>query len=273
MIDKLSTLPLYQIVNAELLIGSMLLCLLVWLCGVCVSAFRYRNLPHIPRFEGSVFPHLLEECYTLLFIIFFTGLSLMNITTDQPDTGTISAGDAWFSAIATAIIYTPMALRYIALPPSPGCICSRNFTLTLITLLCIYAASISLSVSGFLSWLQEATGSPEQQQVTKEIASSDTALTLAALMFSTIIVAPIMEEFAFRGFIYNTLRQRAGIIAATLSSGLLFSAVHTSLIQSPVLFVFGCAQCYLYEKTRSIIYPILLHMVFNSVTTLILILS
>lgn len=270
MIEKLSTLPLYQEINVSLLLGAMLLCLLVWLVGATASFFRHSNLPRIPRFEGSIFPHPLEEGYTLLFIVFFTSLSLMNITTDQPENGTISPADAWFSAIATAIIYTPMALRYLALPFTKETLRWKNVAITLATLGCIYLFSIAIAASGLLEWLRNATGSPEQQQVTEQLASAEALLTLAALLFSAIIIAPIMEEFAFRGFIYNVLRQRAGIFAAALSSSLLFSAVHTSLVQAPVLFIFGCAQCYLYEKTRSIIYPMLLHAIFNSVSTLAL---
>lgn len=272
MIEKLSTLPLYQVINLGLLFGSMLLCLIVWLAGILNTQLLGRDLPRIPRYERSIFPHPLEEGYTLLFIIGFTFLSLANITTDRTDE-TMSPTEAWVAAFLTASIYLPMALRYVALPIEQGIFRWRNLGTTAIALAIIYFVAIILQICGCMEWIQHISGSPEQQQVTEDIATTEAPLTLAALLFSAIIVAPVMEEFAFRGFIYNVLRQRAGIIAAAISSSLLFSAVHTSLVQAPVLFIFGCAQCYLYEKSRSIIYPILLHAAFNSASTILIFLA
>lgn len=272
MIEKLSTLPLYQVINLGLLFGSMLLCLIVWLAGILNTQLLGRDLPRIPRYERSIFPHPLEEGYTLLFIIGFTFLSLANITTDRTDEA-MSPTEAWVAAFLTASIYLPMALRYVALPIEQGIFKWRHLVTTFATLGGIYCFAIALHICGATEWIQHISGSPEQQQVTEDIATTEAPLTLAALLFSAIIVAPVMEEFAFRGFIYNVLRQRAGIIAAAISSSLLFSAVHTSLVQAPVLFIFGCAQCYLYEKSRSIIYPILLHAAFNSASTLLIFLA
>ena len=272
MIEKLSTLPLYQVINLGLLFGSMLLCLIVWLAGILNTQLLGRDLPRIPRYEGSIFPHPLEEGYTLLFIVGFTFLSLANITTDRADEA-ISPTEAWVAAFLTAAIYIPMALRYVALPIEQGIFRWRNLGITAIALAIIYFVAIILQICGCMEWIQHISGSPEQQQVTEDIATTEAPLTLAALLFSAIIVAPVMEEFAFRGFIYNVLRQRAGIVAAAISSSLLFSAVHTSLVQAPVLFIFGCAQCYLYEKSRSIIYPILLHAAFNSASTILIFLA
>ncbi len=266
MIEKLSTLQPYEVINIGILLGALVLYVLVWITGISSQLFRKSQLPRIPRFEGSAFPHPTEELYTILFMVFYTYMSLLNVTTDKPAAGSSSAADAWLSAFIALIIYTPMALRYFALPITQGAITKKNFVCTIATLGTIYLISIILSMSGFLNWLSAVTGSPEQQQVTEEIAGAKAPLTLAGLIFNAVIVAPIMEEVAFRGFMYNVLRQRAGIIAAAISSSLFFSAVHTSLLQTVVLFVFGCAQCYLYEKTRTITFPIILHAIFNAVS-------
>ncbi len=266
MIEKLTTLPLYQSINISLLLGSMLLCIILWLAGVAVQALSRSELPRIPRFSGSVFPHPLEELYTQLFIVFFALLSLSNIFSDQP-TEEYSALDAWVTAIIVGMIYVPMALRYMALPICHDKRKLHHLGITVLALVVIYLFNFTLNACGSLDWLCEVTGSPERQQLIDDMVSFDSPGTLAALCFSSIIIAPVMEEFAFRGFIYNVLRQRVGIIAASLSSSLFFAAVHTSLAQTPVLFIFGCAQCWLYEKTQSLRYPILLHMVFNTIST------
>lgn len=266
MIEKLSTLPLYQSINISLLLGSMLLCIILWLAGVTVQALSRSDLPRIPRFSGSAFPHPLEELYTQLFIVFFAFLSLTNIFADQTSQE-YTALDAWVTAIITGMIYVPMALRYMALPTCRDERKLHNLRITALALVVIYLFNFTLNACGALDRLCEVTGSPERQQLIDDMISLDNPGALIALCFSSIIIAPIMEEFAFRGFIYNVLRQRVGIIAATLSSSLFFGAVHVSLAQTPVLFIFGCAQCCLYEKTQSLRYPILLHMVFNTIST------
>ena len=266
MIEKLANLPLYQSINIGLLFGSMLLCILFWLFGVIKHALIGSRLPRIPRFSGSIFPHPLEELYTQLFIVFFTFLSLTNVFADST-TSEYSAYDAWFTAIITGMIYMPMALRYMALPIRSDNQVLQRLGIVAGALGAIYLFNITLSSTGVLDRLCEATGSPERQQLIDDMISLDNLGALSALCFSSIIIAPIMEEFAFRGFIYNTLRQRVGIIAAAFSSSLFFSAVHVSLAQTPVLFIFGCAQCWLYEKTQSLRYPILLHMAFNTIST------
>ncbi|MBR5887253.1 MAG: CPBP family intramembrane metalloprotease [Akkermansia sp.] len=272
MIEKLSTLQPYEGINICILLGALVLYVLIWITGAGSQLFSRKQLPRIPRFDSSLFPHPAEELYTMLFMVFYTYISLMNVTTDKAAPGSASATDAWLSAFISLAIYTPMALRYFALPATKGAITKNNFVCMIATLGTIYLISITLSMTGFLNWLSSVTGSPEQQQVTEEIAGAKSLLTLSGLIFNAVIVAPLMEEIAFRGFMYNVLRQRAGIIAAAISSSLFFSAVHTSLIQTVVLFVFGCAQCYLYEKTRTLIFPIILHAIFNSVSIIFILL-
>lgn len=266
MIEKLTSLPLYQSINLGLLFGSMLLCIFLWLAGVIKQALFNTKLPRIPRFFGSTFPHPLEELYTQLFIVFFAFLSVTNIFAEQ-STESYTATGAWLTAALTGMIYMPMALRYIALPIPYDDQILRRLGIVAGALGTVYLFNITLTVTGALDWLCEVTGSPERQQLIDDMISLENTGVLSALCFSSIIIAPIMEEFAFRGFIYNILRQRVGIIAATISSALFFSAVHVSLAQTPVLFVFGCIQCWLYEKTQSLRYPILLHMIFNTIST------
>lgn len=266
MIEKLSTLPLYQSINISLLLGSMLLCIILWLTGVIRHALSTPKLPRIARFFGSSFPHPLEELYTQLFIVFFTYLTLTNIFADH-SVELYTAENTWITAAITGMIYMPMALRYIALPIPYDDKILRHLGAVAGALAFIYLCNVAFTATGVLDWLCELTGSPERQQLIDDMIHLESPGVLAALCFSSIVIAPVMEEFAFRGFIYNILRQRVGIIAAALSSALFFAAVHVSLAQTPVLFIFGCAQCWLYEKTQTLRYPILLHMLFNTIST------
>lgn len=76
-----------------------------------------------------------------------------------------------------------------------------------------------------------------------------------------VIVAPISEEIFYRGFLYPVVRNKTGVIAGILLVSLFFALVHAqSLI---VLFCLSFALCFLYEKNRSLLPPILVHAFYN----------
>jgi uncharacterized protein len=89
---------------------------------------------------------------------------------------------------------------------------------------------------------------------------------------AVIVVAPVAEEFFFRGFFYRALRTRMGVWAAALIDGLVFGALHfqgvgTAVIL-PVIAVFGVGQCLVYERTGSLFAVIAIHAAFNTVAML-----
>ena len=197
---------------------------------------------------------------------FFAFISLTNVFSER--SGELSAADAWLSAFINMAIYVPFALRYMTLPAGKIESQLRFWGSIFLGLFVVYATSAVMGILKLDEWLIEITGSPKLQEVANELAECDDTSVFIALCFSAIVVAPIMEEFAFRGFLYNTLRQRAGIVAGTLSSAIMFSVVHTSLVQAVPLFTFGCVQCVVYEKTKSIRACIVLHMIFNTISTI-----
>jgi membrane protease YdiL (CAAX protease family) len=269
MIQYFQNLPVYQWINISLVIGCFLLCLILWFTGVISQQFgKYRTLPRVSRFPGSTFPTWIDEIYVLIFMAFFSFLALTNIFAKAPSEP--SAADTWLTAFINMAMYFPFALRYMTLPMSKIASPLRFFGYIFLGLLVVYATSSVMAILKLDEWLIEVTGSPKLQQVAHELAGCNNTSAFIALCFSAIIVAPIMEEFAFRGFLYNVLRQRVGLVGATLASALLFSAIHVSLVQAIPLFIFGCVQCILYEKTQSIRACIILHMIFNTIATIVL---
>jgi membrane protease YdiL (CAAX protease family) len=89
---------------------------------------------------------------------------------------------------------------------------------------------------------------------------------------AVIVVAPVTEEFFFRGFFYRALRTRLSVWAAALIDGLVFGALHfqgpNSAVILPVIAVFGVGQCLVYERTGSLFAVIAIHAAFNTVATL-----
>jgi len=103
-------------------------------------------------------------------------------------------------------------------------------------------------------------------------STSDTAAMIGVGVFVTVI-APICEEFFFRGFIFGLLRRwlggRAwGVWAAAVITGLLFGAAHAGSAAVkyllPLAFL-GFVLCLLRWKTGSLYPGMALHSINNSI--------
>ena len=84
------------------------------------------------------------------------------------------------------------------------------------------------------------------------------------IFLAGIVVAPLVEEIFFRGFLYTGLREKYGWIAAALISSGLFAAVHLQPITMPSIFLLGLIFAYLYERTESIWPAVIMHFATNT---------
>lgn len=84
------------------------------------------------------------------------------------------------------------------------------------------------------------------------------------IFLAGIIVAPLVEEIFFRGFLFTGLRERYGWIAAALISAALFAAVHLQPITMPSIFLLGLVFAYLYQRTESIWPAVIIHFFTNT---------
>ena len=86
-------------------------------------------------------------------------------------------------------------------------------------------------------------------------------------LISVIIIAPIAEEFLFRGFLYSQLkRTKLGPWGAITLSSLLWTVIHFQyeILILIVLFVFGMFLGYLRMAYNSLSLPIILHAINNT---------
>ncbi|MEC4807079.1 MAG: CPBP family intramembrane glutamic endopeptidase [Jaaginema sp. PMC 1079.18] len=81
-----------------------------------------------------------------------------------------------------------------------------------------------------------------------------------------IIVAPIIEEFLFRGIIFQRFAARWQIGTGIILSSLLFGILHLNPIG---LSVFGAIAALLYLRTNTLIVPILFHAINNLIVAII----
>lgn len=81
------------------------------------------------------------------------------------------------------------------------------------------------------------------------------------------IIGPIVEELIFRKFIIDRIRPY-GELLAVIFSAVTFGMFHGNFYQLFYAFGFGFILGYIYLRTKNIIYPIILHCVFNSISVI-----
>jgi uncharacterized protein len=79
-----------------------------------------------------------------------------------------------------------------------------------------------------------------------------------------IVVAPIVEELYFRGFLFAAFRSKYTWKIAALISAVLFGLAHGQWVAFIPTALLGYTFAYLYERTRSIWPGIILHCLVNS---------
>lgn len=120
----------------------------------------------------------------------------------------------------------------------------------------------------FLSglWLT-AIGADAQDDLPDELGADESTVALVAVMVLVTVVAPIAEEFLFRGFFFPALRTKLGLWWAAALTGVVFGGIH--VLGSPVEFLlplalFGFVLCLVYWRTNSLYPCIALHAFNNS---------
>ena len=89
------------------------------------------------------------------------------------------------------------------------------------------------------------------------------------------VIAPIIEELIFRGYLYKAWRfTRLGYVGALILISLLFSLAHVDQYHWPsliFLFCFAILMGMAREKTGSVLIPMLLHTINNTIVAVLII--
>lgn len=133
-------------------------------------------------------------------------------------------------------------------------------------------AALGLFSFYLLAALYTAILQPDAEQtVAQDLGADQGTLGRIAAGFMIICIAPIAEEFFFRGFFYRALRSRYSVLVAALIDGLLFGAIHfdfssaDALLIVPPLAALGFMFCLVYERTGSLYPVIALHALNNAI--------
>jgi membrane protease YdiL (CAAX protease family) len=130
-------------------------------------------------------------------------------------------------------------------------------------LIAAYAAFLVFAAA----W-ESLLGLNDKEQVVQKLGANSGALGLIAVVALTCVVAPICEEFFFRGFFFPALANWRGPWAAAVVTGFVFGAIHIG--SAPVgdlvpLAFFGFTLCLVRWRSRSLYPCVALHAVNNCV--------
>lgn len=108
-------------------------------------------------------------------------------------------------------------------------------------------------------------GQAEMQPTMKILKVSLGLVRRTLFGLTAIVLAPLVEEILFRALLYPTIKELGYPRTALFGTALLFAAIHGSLLTMLPLFFLALAWTLLYEKTNTLLAPIVAHSVFNAV--------
>jgi uncharacterized protein len=134
--------------------------------------------------------------------------------------------------------------------------------------------AIGYVVGGYLVFLgvaaiwSVALNLHEKDDIVDQLGAGSSDLALAAVAVLVCVVAPIAEEFFFRGYFFGALRNWRGVLPAAALTGLVFGAIHVG--SAPIGFLvplafFGFLLCLVYQQTGSLFPCMVLHCINNTI--------
>lgn len=114
---------------------------------------------------------------------------------------------------------------------------------------------------------------PQSQVSIQLLESTNSWWTRGYLGVFAVILAPVAEEFIFRGMLYPFIKQLGFPKLAFFGTSFLFALIHFDIATFLALFVLALALTWLYEKTDNLLAPIIVHALFNAANLTMLVLQ
>ena len=143
-------------------------------------------------------------------------------------------------------------------------------------LLGLAAAVVILPVAWMLgNWANQlilhfAEQAPARQTAVQAVEAAAGLDQQLYAMFSTLLLAPLVEEVLFRGILYPSVKQLGFPRVALWGTSLFFAFIHNSLMAFVPLTLLSLLLVWLYERTGNLLAPILTHCLFNTANYVLL---
>jgi uncharacterized protein len=108
----------------------------------------------------------------------------------------------------------------------------------------------------------------EQSDLPDELGADGSTTALIAVLVLVCVMAPVAEEFLFRGLLFTSVRASAGLWPAAIVTGIVFGAIHAGSSPAGLLVplgVLGVGLCLIYAWTRSLFPCVALHAINNAI--------
>lgn len=147
-------------------------------------------------------------------------------------------------------------LHYVWFPSAPVAI-----------VLVLVAWLLQFAVLYTLAWMGEQ---PEPEIAVTMLTNAKSWWLRAYLGIFTVAIAPVAEEFIFRGMLYPLIKQSGRPRLAWYGVSFLFALIHWDIVAFLPLFLLAIGFTWLYEKTDSLLAPITAHSLFNMTNLIML---
>jgi membrane protease YdiL (CAAX protease family) len=141
-----------------------------------------------------------------------------------------------------------------------------GFWRTLLTGGILLFASYPLIFIADLATRRFLGGETSRQGIVELFNDSQTIQQRVLIIVLAVAIAPLVEEFVFRFFLYGVVRRYLGRTVGLAANSLLFAAVHAHVPSAAPLFVLGACFTIAFEWSGSILVPMAMHALFNSLT-------
>lgn len=203
---------------------------------------------------------------TILIPTILHSLSMNNITLQS----------SLFWAVGLFQIAAALILAYIYIyQPNSAMSKFKSFALGFLTWLLVFPQFlfVVLLFSELIRLTFPSYHFIEQSPVKQLLSVKDNPMAFYGVIFTIVIGAPIVEEVLFRGFLQNWFRSRLSKFSAIALTSLIFAFLHvteeqqsTNYVLVPALFLLSCYLGHLYEREKTLLASIGLHMAFNTIS-------
>lgn len=221
----------------------------------------------------------------LLIVGVILGLIYVSVRVSGADTEGVPEEDAEMGVTAAWVSVTFMLYVLSALLIYIGFVRGRNLRevfglerlgprrvagFAVVAMLVTYPVVYLVTQGVNLFLLRDTLGDFETQDVVRIFSETKDAGLKLALVFSTCLVAPVVEETLFRGYFYPVVKRYTDRSFSALFTSTVFAVVHMNVLSLAPLLALAVCFTVAYEVTGCLWVPIAMHAIFNTVNVVLI---
>jgi membrane protease YdiL (CAAX protease family) len=139
--------------------------------------------------------------------------------------------------------------------------------------LLVSALPMVFAVDYLASILLKINSTTDVQEVVQIFENSSSVARRIPIIMLAVVIAPVAEELAFRGYLYAVIKRYCGAVPALILSGILFALIHLNLASFFPLLALALVFALAYELSGSLLVPMTMHALFNALSLILIMLG